>query len=58
MTLRMNLNYNNNNVHLSCVINALSAHIIHVNVNTIFYTRCVKNMKRMTASVLKQDTKG
>ena len=29
---------NNNNVHLSCVINALSAHTMHINLNMIFYT--------------------
>ena len=27
--------YNNNNVHLSC---APSTHVIHINLNTIFYT--------------------
>ena len=29
--------HNNNSVHLSCAHDTLSAHIIHINLNTIFY---------------------
>ena len=35
---RGNLFFNNNNVHLSSLINALSAHMIHINLNMIYYT--------------------
>ena len=33
-----NNNNNNNNVHLLCAHHALSAHMIHINLNMIFYT--------------------
>ena len=32
------LPHNNNNVHLSCADQRLSAHMIHINLNMIFYT--------------------
>ena len=37
-SVRNNKNNNNNNVHLSCAHQRLSAHMIDINLNTIFYT--------------------
>ena len=42
----------NNNVHLSRVINALSAHIIHINLNMIFYTHVEHNSTIVLHKVL------
>ena len=44
---------NNNNVHLSWLISALSAHTIHINLNMIFYTH-VEHSLTKTVYILKK----
>ena len=47
-SVRNNKNNNNNNVHLSCAHQRLSAHMIDINLNTIFYTHVEHLPKQFT----------